>query len=208
MVAIVLKGKETFVEKFTKRHEPHEQVGDSETALRYLIEGNKRYIEGRFAPRDTYARDREVLKEAQRPFAVVLTCSDSRDAPEIIFDQKLGDIFVIRNAGNIADVTALGSIEFAVGALKAPLVAVVGHSYCGAVLSALSGGLFTENLQTIIDAIRENVDGSGSDDDAIWANTRGVVRKIMGNSVVAESGAKVVGAFYDIVTGEVVFDKE
>ena len=95
---------------------------DSQLALDLLKEGNARFVSGDLIPKDDYAILREKLSVGQHPFAVVLCCSDSRVAPEIIFDQKLGDLFVIRNAGNIVDEEVLGSIEYAVEHLETPLV--------------------------------------------------------------------------------------
>jgi carbonic anhydrase len=186
-------------------HNPGELVSDWRVALQYLKNGNKRYLENRTIARNTNAGDREVLKGSQKPFAVIVTCSDSRVAPEIYFDQKLGDIFVIRNAGNIADTTALGSIEYAVEHLKAPLVVVVGHSSCGAVTGALNGGEYPENLRTIINAISPAIKNSENLDGAIHANIDHVVRRIKENKIVEEMGATVVGAHYNIESGEVSF---
>ena len=106
---------------------------DFSSALQSLKAGNKRFVTGGLSPKNTYAEDRKALCEGQHPFAVVLCCSDSRVAPEIIFDQKLGDLFVIRNAGNVIDKHVLGSIEYAVEHLGTSLVVVMGHSCCGAV---------------------------------------------------------------------------
>jgi carbonic anhydrase len=173
-------------------------------ALRFLEEGNKRYLEGRTLER-TNAEDRAILKDGQNPFAVIVTCSDSRVSPEIYFDQKLGDIFVIRNAGNIADATALGSLEYAVEHLRVPLVVVVGHSACGAVNGALSGGEFSANLQTIINAIRPAIESDDNLDDAIRTNIMYNVGLIRANETVRQAGATVMGAHYDIETGEINF---
>jgi len=187
-------------------HTPGELVSDWRTALYYLEHGNTRYLENRTIVRNTHAADREVLKNGQKPFAVILSCSDSRVAPEIYFDQKLGDIFVIRNAGNIADATALGSIEYAVKHLKTPLVVVVGHNACGAVSGALKeGGEYTENLQTLMDAIRPAIKNSKNPDDAIRANTEYAARQIKENKIVKETGATVMCAYYDIESGRVSF---
>jgi len=187
-------------------HDPAELVSDWQTALRYLEKGNKRYLENRTIARDTNAPDREVLKDGQKPFAVIVTCSDSRVSPEIYFDQKLGDIFVIRNAGNIADAVALGSIEYAVEHLKAPLVVVVGHSRCGAVTGALSGGEYPENLRTIINTISPAIKGRETLEDAIHANIDYVVKRIRENTIVKHMGAEVKGAYYNIESGEVLFN--
>jgi len=189
----------------TNVHNPGEAVSDWQVALQYLKAGNKRYIENQTITRNTNAKDREILKDGQKPFAVVITCADSRVSPEIYFDQKLGDLFVIRNAGNIADSTVLGSIEYAVEHLKAPLVVVVGHSHCGAVTGALKGGEFPENLQTIMNAICPAIKDLKTLDEAIHANIANVVKKIKENKIVEHTGATVIGAYYNIETGEVLF---
>jgi carbonic anhydrase len=187
-------------------HDPAEAVGDWETALQYLKEGNKRYLDDKTIVRNTNAKDRSVLINGQKPFAIVVTCSDSRVSPEIYFDHKLGDIFVIRNAGNIADATALGSIEYAAEHLKAPLIVVVGHSRCGAVTGAFEGGEYPENLKTIIDAISPAISNCDDVDEAIHVNINEVVNKIKANKIVKEMKTKTIGAYYDIETGEVHFE--
>ena len=187
-------------------HDPKRAVKDWKTALRYLKDGNKRFVENKLMPRDTNTRDREVLKSGQKPFAVVVTCSDSRVVPEIYFDQKLGDIFVVRNAGNTADVAALGSIEYAVVHLRVPLVVVVGHSCCGAVIAACADGDgHPNNLQAVVDSIREFVKGSDNLEKAICANANGVANKIKNDEIIKETGAQIMSAYYDIETGEVRF---
>jgi carbonic anhydrase len=186
-------------------HRPDEQVVDWQRALKYLEDGNRRFVDGKIIRRDADAEDRMILKGGQKPFAVIVTCSDSRVSPEIYFDLKLGDIFVIRNAGNIADMTTLGSLEYAVEHLKVPLVVVVGHSSCGAVNGAFTGGEFPENLQSIIDAIAPAIDSSGDLDEAIHRNVDHAVELIRSNEIVRHMGAVVMGAHYDIETGEVSF---
>ena len=190
-------------------HDIRESVTDCQVSLRYLREGNLRYLAGASVDRGSFAEAREILGEAQRPFAVIVTCSDSRVAPEIYFDQGLGDIFVIRNAGNFADETTLGSIEFAVGHLGAPLVVVVGHTACGAVAGAMvDGAVFTENLHAVINRIRPVVASEEDLAAATAANIRHAVARIQANPVVIEAAPKVIGAIYDIVTGEVSFFEE
>jgi len=189
-----------------KIHTAAELVGNWEAALQYLSDGNKRFVENKGIIRNTNKEDRDILKDGQKPFAVVVTCADSRVAPEIYFDQKLGDIFVIRNAGNIADAAVLGSIEYAVEHLHSPLVVVVGHSKCGAVTGALSSdGHFPENLQTIIDTITANIKGSSDLNTAIKNNVNSTVDLIKENHIVEEVHAKVMGAHYNIESGEVSF---
>lgn len=120
-------------------HQPMTTLTPAE-ALQRLQEGNQRYVSGwRLHPRQGADRRAEVLS-GQQPFAVVLTCSDSRVPPEIIFDQGLGDLFVIRVAGNVVDEIGLASIEYAVAHLHTPLVVVLGHTRCGALTAALAGG--------------------------------------------------------------------
>lgn len=184
-------------------HRPAEKITDPQIALNYLKEGNARYLAGNLLPRDTYDDDREELIHGQYPFAVILTCSDSRVSPEIYFDQRLGDLFVERNAGNVADPISLGSIEYAVEHLKTPLIVVVGHSCCGAVTAAFEGGAFSPNVQAIIDLIQPACDCGDDLDETIHHHIEGMVKKVSENEVVQLSNTKVVGAYYDIHSGEV-----
>ena len=106
-------------------------------ALTQLLRGNERFVAGwPDHPNQSARRRREVSDSGQQPFAIILSCSDSRVPPEIIFDQGLGDLFVIRVAGNIIDDAILGTIEYAVEHVHAPLVMVLGHDKCGAVTAA------------------------------------------------------------------------
>lgn len=122
-------------------------------ALRRLLEGNERYVAGKASHPDQTLSRRTELTQGQHPFAVVLTCSDSRVAPELFFDQGLGDLFVIRNAGNVLDDHVLGSIEYAVEHLHVALILVVGHEKCGAVSAAVAGGEAPGHIRSIVEAI-------------------------------------------------------
>lgn len=186
-------------------HNPQEIVRDWQTAQQYLEAGNERYLNNNTIIGDTSAEEREALKNGQHPFAVIVTCSDSRVAPEIYFDQNPGDIFVIRNAGNIVDMTALGSIEYAVEHLEVPLIVVVGHSCCGAVTAAVGGEALRHphNLQSVLDRINDSIEGSENIDEAIYANISSGVEVIKENPIVKENGAKVLGGYYDIASGKV-----
>ena len=186
-------------------HSPAELIKDADSALQLLKEGNERYVQGKLVAKDSYAADREILNSGQKPFAVILTCSDSRAAPEIFFDQKLGDIFTIRNAGNIADTTALGSLEYAVEHLKAPLVVVIGHSKCGAVTAAHEGGKLPPNIEHIVGYIKPAVAKGGDVDETIHANVEVMVERIKEDKIVEHLGVTVVGAYYDIHTGKVTW---
>ena len=112
----------------------------ADDALAQLVEGNRRFVSGEVARPHQSAARRAELAKGQAPVAIVLTCSDSRVAPELYFDQGLGDLFVIRNAGNVLDDHVLGSIEYAVEHLHVPLLIVIGHEKCGAVSAAVGGG--------------------------------------------------------------------
>lgn len=193
-------------------------------ALVQLEEGNQRYLEGRpGCERLEAAAERRALAGGQKPFAAVLGCSDSRVPPEIVFDQGLGDLFVVRVAGNIAGPTQVGSIEFAVEEFQVPLVLVLGHSNCGAVAATLKGlrdgsaadGI-SEDLRSVVSlvapAVSSAIDLPGDEALAsgVTANVRaGAARLAEGSEVLArkiEEGAlRVVGAEYDLETGRVHF---
>lgn len=197
------KAQETAVQT----HHAEDIVSDWETSLAYLTDGNARYVNNESIVRDSNDADRTTLAEGQHPFAVIVTCADSRVSPEIYFDQKLGDIFVIRNAGNIIDETTLGSIEYAVEHLGVPLVVVMGHTSCGAVTGAFEGGEYPHNLQSIINTITQSIKSVGNLDDAIEANIESGVEKIKEDETIEEIGTTVLGACYDIETGEVAWHK-
>ena len=185
-------------------HAPDVAVKDANQALAYLKEGNERFVNDKAMPRNTNKADIQTTSGGQKPFAAVLTCADSRVSPEIYFDQKIGDVFVVRNAGNYADQEALGSLEFATKHLGAPLVVVVGHSSCGAVFTSYDKvtGL-SDNLQFVLDNIRKNIEDSPSKEAAVAANVKAQVEVLKANPVIQEVGATVLGAEYDISTGKV-----
>jgi hypothetical protein len=112
-----------------------------EAALTRLVEGNKRFVAGSTTHPDQTAERRTETAKGQHPFAIILTCADSRLSPEILFDEGIGDLFVVRNAGNLLDDHVLGSIEYAVEHLHATLIVVLGHTKCGAVSAAVAGSL-------------------------------------------------------------------
>jgi len=186
----------------------------SAEALQRLVEGNERFAAGRSQhPRQT-PDTRADLAAGQRPFAVIVSCSDSRVGPEVIFDQGLGDLFVVRVAGNVVDDHALGSVEYAAEHLHAPLVVVLGHSRCGAVAAArdtvASGGQAEGHVQSLVEAIRPAVEATaGQDAEATCrANVQHVVATLRASQPLlahlVEGGAlQVVGATYDLDTGHV-----
>ncbi|MBA3939351.1 MAG: carbonic anhydrase, partial [Planctomycetes bacterium] len=137
-----------------ERHEPaasREPIAPSNAqALQRLMEGNARYVAGKAThPHQDAARRAEVTN-VQKPIAIIVTCADSRVGPEVVFDQGLGDIFVLRVAGNVADDDVQASIEYAVEHLNVNLVMVLGHERCGAVKAALAGGELPGHLAGLI----------------------------------------------------------
>lgn len=184
-----------------------------EGALLELRDGNRRFATGQPLVRDASQLQR-VLTEAstgQKPFATILGCADSRLSPELIFDQFFGDVFVVREAGNIASsAVSLGSLEYATAVLSSPLLVVLGHASCGAVKASFEPENPGGNIQAIVDAIRPNITGASSIDDAITKNVRASIAQIRRGSPVlaaAESAGtlRVVGAVYTIATGTVTF---
>lgn len=182
-------------------------------ALQRLLDGNTRYAAGHAEhPHQTAARRIEVAA-GQAPFAVILTCSDSRVAPEFYFDQGLGDLFVVRDAGNTLNDHVIGSIEYAVEHLHASLVVVVGHEKCGAVAAAIAGGHADGRIGTIIEAIRPAVretrnQAGDKTDNAVRGNARraaqtlGVTSPVLAHAV--ETGQiKIFAARYDLASGRV-----
>lgn len=176
---------------------------NAQHALELLKEGNARFVSGTLSPKDNYAELREQLSAGQHPFAVVLCCSDSRVAPEIIFDQKLGDLFVIRNAGNIVDEEVLGSIEYAVEHLESPLVVVMGHSACGAVTATYHGGDLPGHIADLAKRIRPSIVSECCIDGNAKRHAQQMARLIEEDPIVHHVGAKIVAAFYDLQSGKV-----
>jgi carbonic anhydrase len=182
-------------------------------ALTRLVEGNRRFVVGTATHPHQSVERRTQLAQGQHPIAIVLTCSDSRVAPELYFDQGLGDLFVIRNAGNVVDDHVLGSIEYAVEHLHVSLIVVVGHEKCGAVAAAVSGGHVPGHIGSIIEliapavAISKNQPGDKTD-NAVRANARlssaGVAKAAPILDAATHSGkVKVVAARYDLASGKV-----
>jgi carbonic anhydrase len=186
-------------------------------ALKMLMEGNARYVAGEPTyPNQTEDR-RTIVARTQHPIAVVVGCSDSRVAPELAFDQGLGDLFVIRVAGNVLDDHAVGSVEYALEELKAPLVVVLGHERCGAVKATLdlsnAGGEAPGHIQSLVKAIQPAVDQAKTQsgdvlDIAVIANVGNAVGQLKNSQpiiqeFVHDQKVRVVGARYDLETGEV-----
>jgi len=189
---------------------------DSFYALQLLREGNRRYMTGKSSITPDYSRERTKLAEnGQHPFAVILGCSDSRVPPEIVFDAGIGQIFAVRTAGNIADAIAVGSVEYAVEHLKAPLVVVLGHEKCGAIATAVSGGNHGPNIEAIIREIQPSLEKTRRKGDKDIAcrcedeNIRHTASKLRDSQIISQlirdKKLTIVGAKYDLETGGVSF---
>jgi len=178
-----------------------------------LMKGNQRFVNGwPDRPNQSAYRRREVVG-GQHPFAVILSCSDSRVPPEIVFDQGLGDLFVMRVAGNVLSGVVIGSIEYAVEHLHVPLVMVLGHDSCGAVTEAVKGIHLPGHLGALIEVLRPAVDiakAHGGDvvSHAIDANARIAVTQLKESQpiltpLINDGKVKIVGARYHLESGVV-----
>jgi carbonic anhydrase len=195
-------------------------------ALERLRDGNLRFASDlrHLEALASHARRADLLG-GQKPFAVILGCSDSRVPAEIIFDQGLGDLFVIRVAGNVVAPSQVGSVEFAASKFGTPLVVVLGHSQCGAIEATLDelrqpAGRQSRNLRSIVNRIRPSVEALLETElradpgalvrEAVKANVRASVEQLRRGSevleeLIASSGLRVVGAEYSLETGLVEF---
>ena len=183
----------------------------NDMGLEDLLEGNRRFVEGKMVnPNRSSARRREA-SAGQHPTAVILTCSDSRVPPEILFDRGIGDLFVVRTAGNVVDDSVLGSIEYAVAHLGVRLIMVLGHTNCGAIGAALAGieadghmGFITRSLQAPVRSVRHLEGDIG--DHASRMNVELTVAALRSSEPLLaplEEELTIVGCYYDIASGMV-----
>ena len=189
-------------------------VGADE-ALSRLLNGDKRFVAGKSEEPTGAAlvERRHALAKDQKPFAVILGCSDSRVPPELIFDVTLGDIFVVRTAGEVVDAIVLGSLEYAIEHLGTKLIVVLGHERCGAVTAAVSGATDTGDIPDVLKAISpavEETKGQSGDaiENAVRANARDIARRLKSSGPIiaprVQSGeVKIVAAYYSLDTGQV-----
>lgn len=183
-------------------------------ALERLKEGNKRFVETKPS---TPAQDQAKIASltgGQSPYAIILSCADSRVAPELAFDTGLGEVFILRVAGNVANTSTIASIEYAVAHLGTKLIVVMGHQSCGAVGAAVQGGDAGPNLNKLISYIQPAVDKKGADapladivkeNANISAGTLTSKSDIISNAV-ASDGVKIVTAYYNLDSGKVDFE--
>lgn len=187
----------------------------AEEALNQLKEGNSRYVKGDIKHPHTDIQRRDELTGGQHPFAVILSCADSRVVPELLFDQGLGDLFVIRVAGNVAKDKVIGSIEYAIKFLNSKLIVVMGHENCGAVSASLSNADPGGHIGAIIEKIKPAVYMSKRMPgdhltNAIKVNAQLVSEELKESKpilqdAVRSSGVKIVSAYYNLGRGEVEF---
>ena len=182
-----------------------------------LKEGNQRFIKN--VPRwHDFVNERKVVEKAQHPQIIVLACSDSRVDPAYIFDANIGDLFIIRTAGNVLDKVAIGSIEFAAYHLKCPLILILGHESCGAISAALLDEPITNNINAIINEIKpaietvkmKEIDAEVMFDEIVCENVRLQRRKLVNyspllNDLITKEELFVIGGVYSLHTGEVKF---
>lgn len=182
-------------------------------ALQRLMDGNTRYVDGNLNHPHTNSEYRARLVHGQKPFAAILGCSDSRVPLEMVFDQGLGDIFVIRVAGNVANEVTIASVEFAVSVLNVPLVMVMGHQSCGAVTAATTQDTYEGFLHNLIEHIRPAVRRAGGIEGDLVENAIRINAQIMAQNLIDRSDlianaanshkTLVTSAYYDLETGRV-----
>lgn len=181
----------------------------AENAMGKLMEGNARYVAGEtnFSPL-TPERREDTSENGQQPYAVIVSCSDSRVPPEHIFSAGIGDLFVVRTAGNVLDEISMGSVEYGAEHLEAPLIVVMGHTGCGAVAAAIEGGAHG-NIKAITDKIGLAIEGEEDARACEELSALATAREIKENPAFAElieAGSLTVAcAIYDIDSGEVRF---
>lgn len=182
-----------------------------EEVLEVLMAGNKRFVQRkRENPNQSFTRITEVAR-GQKPFASILSCADSRVPVEILFDRGFGDLFVVRDAGNIATPEETGSLEFGTLILGSKVLMVMGHENCGAVKATIDGNAVPGQIGSIIDAIKPaltNLSQSGDKlENAVKANVLFQMERLKQSPVISqlieEGKLKVVGGYYDLDTGEV-----
>ena len=192
---------------------PEEAIPTPEEALKRLKEGNARFVADMPKDAEVGSKKRIELSQGQKPIAVILTCADSRAAPEIVFDKGLGVLFVIRVAGNVTGPEVYASIEYALAELKTPLIVVLGHTSCGAVGAALKGKEPpSDNLKQLISLIHTGddlpKDKDAALDTAIRNNVQYQTRLLTEKSKIIKDFAdggkvKIVPAVYELKTGVV-----
>lgn len=180
-----------------------------------LVEGNRRFVKNEITRIHSLPEERAALAKGQQPFAIVVGCADSRVSPELVFDHGLGQLFVVRTAGQVLDAPALGSIEYAAEHLGSSLIVVLGHEKCGAVKAAVDGGEAPGHIGSLVEAIAPAVEHArGMPGDLLRNAVRANVERVAGQlrhsapilaELVEHGKLNVTGAVYDLASGRVEF---
>ncbi len=187
-------------------------------AIQKLKDGNKRFVKSKSQHPDESQDRRDEMLKGQHPFVVILSCSDSRVPPELIFDQGLGDIFEIRNAGNVLNEHVIGSIEYAVMHCGVKLIVIMGHQDCGAIAATLSGVSETKYIKALEDSIKPAIEDCKeqgleiNSDNVVKAHVMQDIEELMAqdNELVKymkDNDVKIVPAYYHLDSGRVDFLK-
>ncbi|HEY4270985.1 MAG TPA: carbonic anhydrase [Candidatus Udaeobacter sp.] len=214
-IVVGLLSSNQFARAADPAHSDQPSVAPAE-AISKLKEGNGRYTSGNLQHPGQTTERRTELAKTQHPFAAIVSCSDSRVPPEIVFDQGLGDLFVVRVAGNVMNDEGLGSIEYTVDHLGTRLILVLGHQSCGAVKAAketiAAKGKAPGHIESLVTAIKPAVEATAKDDleTTIKANVKHVVDGLRSSTPIlkaeVDSGKiQVIGGYYSLDTGVVTF---
>lgn len=181
-------------------------------ALNRLKSGNQHFIDDKLDGKLQNSSRRSALTSGQQPYAIILSCADSRVVPELAFDTGLGEIFVIRIAGNVASTSAVASIEYAVAHLDTNLIIVLGHESCGAVTAAVKGGDNGPNLNHLLHFIDPALESAAADsmDNIIKRNAILTSRALVEKSDIIESAVKagnlkILPSYYNMESGRIDF---
>src|SRR5213596_2957257 len=215
LLSITLLGANQFVRAADPAHSDQPSVAPAE-AISKLKEGNGRYTSGNLQHPGQTTERRTELAKTQHPFATIVSCSDSRVPPEIVFDQGLGDLFIVRVAGNVINDEGLGSIEYSVDHLGTRLIVVLGHQSCGAVKAAretiAAKSKAPGHIESLVTAIKPAVDSTAKGDleTTVKANVKNVVQALRASTPIlkakVDSGdVQVIGGYYSLDTGAVTF---
>src|SRR6184192_1649934 len=215
IVIVSLLGSSQFTGAADPAHSDQPSMAPAE-AISKLKEGNGRYTGGNLQHPGQTAERRIELAKSQHPFATIVSCSDSRVPPEIVFDRGLGDLFIVRVAGNVINDEGLGSIEYSVDHLGTRLILVLGHQRCGAVDAAretiAAKGKAPGHIQSLVTAIKPAVEATAKDDleTTIKSNVKNVVQALRSSTPIlkaeVDSGKiQVIGGYYSLDTGAVTF---
>lgn len=184
-------------------------MGENMNELERLLEGNKRFVSGNLKEKD-FKKSRSAVVNGQKPFVTIVSCSDSRIVPEFIFDSDIGELFIIRLAGNVVDSCALGSVEYGTEHLHTPLLVILGHEKCGAVTAACSGFCEKNNISEIVKRIEPAICKVGKEnvEYTIDENIKCVKSYIENSShvvkeLVEHKKLKIIGMKYSLADGSV-----